>query len=70
LVFKRHNLIFPFISHDIRRALSESNDRPQRGNECAVAYGDDFTRFPGFFEEYFIGPSSKKKEILQFERKI
>jgi len=50
------------ISHDTRRALSESNARPHRENECAVAYGDDLTRLPGFFVEYFIGLSSITKQ--------
>jgi hypothetical protein len=53
-----HNLTLPSISVDIRRVFNESNVRPQRADECAVAYGDDFKRLRAFFDEYRMGPSS------------
>ena len=49
LVFKRHSLILPLTSAETRRVFNESNDIPHRDAECAVAYGDDLIRLPGFF---------------------
>ena len=64
LVFKRHSLIFPLISQEMRRVLSESNDTLQIGYECAVAYGDDFKRLRGFLAAYLAGSSSGKRRSV------
>ena len=79
LVFKRHSLILPLTSAETRRVFNESNDIPHRDAECAVAYGDDLIRLPGFFVENFTGLSSieikfkknrKKKKISSYRMNL